>query len=765
MSRLYSGSREISTFVGLQTRSALVRVNTFDAESFSVEAVIATESPVRVFDFRSFEDIDEVLLLDGVDLSRSMPLLSAHRRHDLDFVLGRIRELRVEGGQLLGRLFFVTGDEASERAANKVRQGAISDVSIGYEFGRGDFVMIGSGESAVVGGRTFEAGDVSLRVVTRWSAKEASLVPIGADELAQIRSEQACMNFGGGAVDGERVRSMNDMLLSFLRGRGLESGASEEDAFNFWRGLRGLERRMADRLGGEEGSGGEDGGASRGDGSGSDPEGSTRTTAESATSADSGGVNGVGSQSGAASVQSLTAVLEVGRSYDDGERAERERQTAIRALGEDPAGPVDATLVLRALSEGWDLPRSTTAFLEHLRASRAGAVEGEGVEYGELRAGTDNRSAFTRAATDGICLQYDVEPETPSAQRAAEEFRGVGLQTLARLCIEQDGHRAPVDVQAFFRSAVSTGSYADLLSASATKILSNAFRLQEGTFHLWTGVRDVPNFKTHNEIMISEFSNAPLLGDSGEFDLATIREAKEGYKTDTRGIRFVITRKTFIDDDLNAFTRVPEMFGRLFKRTIDDRGYEFLGQNSGVGPVMLEDGKNLFSKHADRVSKNLIDGAGSALSDAALTAGKLQLRQTKALSEDPKKPVRMNLQAKILLAPSELEDQVMRHIHSRHFIVGGGDTTVGLQPDKNIHFGTLEPVIEDRLSDTSTKAWYLFADPRVQANLVRVYLNGNRAPKIERDDPSAFLGIGHRMYFDYEVGIVNHRGAQRNKGE
>ncbi|KAF0122885.1 MAG: u35 [Xanthobacteraceae bacterium] len=48
---------------------------------------------------------------------------------------------------------------------------------------------------------------------------------------------------------------------------------------------------------------------------------------------------------------------------------------------------------------------------------------------------------------------------------------------------------------------------------------------------------------------------------SGVFKRGTIGEGKESYQVETYGKTFAITRQVIINDDLAAFTRVPQLFG------------------------------------------------------------------------------------------------------------------------------------------------------------------------------------------------------------
>lgn len=170
----------------LVCRSLQLRADSVDEQARSVEAVFATEQPVEVFDMRTYQVIEEVLRMDGAVLPGRVPLLDNHWRFSIDNVLGSAREARVTGDQVVGRLYFVADDEQVEPIWNKVRQGHLSDVSVGYRVR--EETTIPAGQSQEVAGRKYKATTKPLRIATAWAMRELSVVPVGADLLTKIRS-------------------------------------------------------------------------------------------------------------------------------------------------------------------------------------------------------------------------------------------------------------------------------------------------------------------------------------------------------------------------------------------------------------------------------------------------------------------------------------------------------------------------------------------------------------------------------------------------
>ena len=152
-----------------------------DESARTVVFALATETPARVWDWNRGV-IDEVLLMSGAEFPAQIPLLDAHNRYSVESQLGSLRALHVDGAALCATAYFSSVPRAEEAFA-KVREGHLTDISVGYTVE--DAVWIPEGETAFVDGRTFSG---PLRVVRKWRVKEGSLTPIGADEQAKARS-------------------------------------------------------------------------------------------------------------------------------------------------------------------------------------------------------------------------------------------------------------------------------------------------------------------------------------------------------------------------------------------------------------------------------------------------------------------------------------------------------------------------------------------------------------------------------------------------
>lgn len=146
---------------------------TIDEAARTVELIASTGAGVVRADFEGpFVERLEVTPA-AVDLSRldGMPLLDSHRQSDLGAVLGVVRGARFEGGNLVVQVQFSARAEA---VWQDVAAGIIRNVSVGYA------------PKAWRDGA--DPKGARVRTVTKWELQEVSLVPVGADPSAKVRS-------------------------------------------------------------------------------------------------------------------------------------------------------------------------------------------------------------------------------------------------------------------------------------------------------------------------------------------------------------------------------------------------------------------------------------------------------------------------------------------------------------------------------------------------------------------------------------------------
>lgn len=186
---------------------------TLDRKSRSLELVIATETPVLMFDWSTGERVPEVLLAAGCilpDGAAQVPLLDTHSRESVSHVLGSVSGARVDGDCVVGRAYF-SETPAAEETFRKFEEGHLTDFSAGYSVTA--IVRVKKGETTTINGRKWKG---PVNVVTSWTLKEVSCCPIGADVRAKVRAEvveDTPQTVGGcGRREGETVEQYMDRI-------------------------------------------------------------------------------------------------------------------------------------------------------------------------------------------------------------------------------------------------------------------------------------------------------------------------------------------------------------------------------------------------------------------------------------------------------------------------------------------------------------------------------------------------------------------------
>lgn len=149
----------------------------------TMSCVASTEIAVRRW--HDGEVVDEILPLGSWELPEKVPLLDCHDSYRTDSVRGSAIDFKVVGEELLCNIVFST---TAENDFIKAKEGHLNSVSV-----RGDvtsYYYLSAGESIALYGKTYTAKTNRPAIVAvKTILRELSLVPLGADERAKIKSE------------------------------------------------------------------------------------------------------------------------------------------------------------------------------------------------------------------------------------------------------------------------------------------------------------------------------------------------------------------------------------------------------------------------------------------------------------------------------------------------------------------------------------------------------------------------------------------------
>ena len=154
-------------------RNSETRANTYDSKTRTVEAVIATPTPVLRRDARG--QYYEVLTASTLDLTVSdgMPVLDSHRTASVRDVVGRVRTIKREGEQVIASLQLSAANDV-EPIAQRIADGSVTGISVGYR---------------VKGWTETQTPEGRIKTPISWHITEVTLTSTPADPNARIRQE------------------------------------------------------------------------------------------------------------------------------------------------------------------------------------------------------------------------------------------------------------------------------------------------------------------------------------------------------------------------------------------------------------------------------------------------------------------------------------------------------------------------------------------------------------------------------------------------
>lgn len=333
----------------------------------------------------------------------------------------------------------------------------------------------------------------------------------------------------------------------------------------------------------------------------------------------------------------------------------------------------------------------------------------------------------------------------------AKQYRGMSLMDMARFLLNARGIRTgSMDKMTLAGVALgmdtrggyhTTSDFALLLADVQSKVLRAAYGEAPQTWQPLARRVVLPDFKTNKQLQLGDAPALLEVLEHGEFTRGTIAEAKEEFTLKTYGRVFAITRQALINDDTDAFARVPAEFGRSARRKESDLAWAQITGNPVMG-----DGVTLF--HADHDN---LAGAAAAIDIGPLGIGRAALRMQTGLDGTSV----LNLVPRFLIVPAGKEtiaDQFVSVI------------TPALPGSVNPFQGRLTVISEPRLDANSATAWYLAASPDQIDILLHGVLEGNEGPAIETRVGFDIDGIEIKCRLDTAFKVADWRGLFKNAG-
>jgi len=329
---------------------------------------------------------------------------------------------------------------------------------------------------------------------------------------------------------------------------------------------------------------------------------------------------------------------------------------------------------------------------------------------------------------------------------AARQFRGMSMVDLGRWWLENAAGvscRGLIPYEIATRALHGTSHFPEVLGNIATKFLRRAYDESPRTFRRFATRTDLPDFKQAKHVQLAGAPSLVKLEAQGEVTRGPIGEYAEPAVLSTYARMVGYTRQAMTNDDLGAFSRIPRAFGAAAAATETDLAYALWTDN-----VTMSDGDALF--HANHA--NLSTGVLTASDLSGLSDLRLKMREQTGIEGR-----KLNLQVRYLIVPAALEttaQQVTAAINP--------NAPTGVNPFATQFQGV---IVEPRLDATSTVQYYGTCDPALCDTLIYGYLQGmGEGPRVETKAGWNIDGTEIRCLHDFYVIAADFRGMVRSSG-
>lgn len=416
---------------------------------------------------------------------------------------------------------------------------------------------------------------------------------------------------------------------------------------------------------------------------------------------------------------------------------EKARRTEIRKLFE---GRYDYTEVRDICLDdpAIDINEARKLLLDAIGKDEKPAVSGQRIEMGESDA-----EKFARTAEDSIAVRGGLEKD----RSKVSELCGYNLVDIARKCLElrnirtEGMNRSSMIGRAFTHSS---SDFPRLLENNARKAMLKGYEEAPEIFPLFTRAGNLSDFKIHTRTGIGTVASLRKIPEGGEYKYTTVGERGEQIQLATYGELFSITRQAIINDDLEAFTRIPRTLGRAAARTVGDLVFSILIDNH-----KMSDGVSVF--HVNH--KNLA-ASGAAISAASISKARAAMRKQKDGEAT------LNISPSFLLTPVEMVDTAAVLMSSET------DPDQANSRVRNLATvnGALEVLADARLDAASATAWYLLADANAFDTIEVGYLDGIAQPFLDDIDGWSIDGREYKVRIDAAAAPLEFRTMYKNGG-
>jgi hypothetical protein len=332
----------------------------------------------------------------------------------------------------------------------------------------------------------------------------------------------------------------------------------------------------------------------------------------------------------------------------------------------------------------------------------------------------------------------------------ARRYRGMTLVSMARHIMEVSGESlagrsdSEVSRMVFGMRAggmLSTSDFPEILGNTVNRSLRAAYDLAPRTFMPFCRRTTNRDFREKTVVQLSQLVKGfDEIVEGGEYTFDQLKEAKESYRVKKYGKKIAITWETLINDDLDAFSRIPMAIANQAAQKQNDIVWSIL-----TGSTTMGDNVALFhtATHGNLAS------SGAAINNTSLGLARAAMRKQKDLNGKDF----INVQPSFLIVGPDKETEAEAVIH--------GITYPTADSDVNVWKNKLKIIVEPRITGN---VWYLAAMPSMIDTIEYAFLEGEGELFTEQKQGFDVDGIIIKARMVFGAKAIDWKGFYKNPG-
>ena len=365
---------------------------------------------------------------------------------------------------------------------------------------------------------------------------------------------------------------------------------------------------------------------------------------------------------------------------------------------------------------------------------------------------TGQAEAQTRSEAMEIAIAHRAGVQGVELREDAREFRSMSMVDIARTWLESTGENTRGMSQSMIaRKAMnlhrrsssfgyhSTSDFPQILGNTVNRSLRAAYEAQSRTFQAFTRRTTANDFRAMTKVQLSGLvGNFEHIPEGGEYKAGSFSEAGEAYAVKKYGKKVTITWETLINDDLDAFSRIPMAIAAEAAQLQSDLVYGIL-----TGSPLMGDGVALFaSDHGNLAS------SGAAISVSTLGTARAAMRKQTGLNGRY-----INVQPAYLIVGPDREVEAQQILN--------GNMLANTTGEVNPFYQSLQLVVDPRLGS----AWFLSAAPGAVDTIEYAFLDGEGELFTETREDFDVDGTQVKARMVFGTKAIDWRGMYKNPGQ